>query len=43
LLYGPPGNGKTFIAKACAKEARCTFFDVNTTELLNKYQGDSEK
>ncbi len=43
LLYGPPGCGKTLLAKAIANEARSNFISVKGPELLNKYVGESEK
>lgn len=43
LLYGPPGCGKTLLAKAVANESRANFIAVNGPELLNKYVGESEK
>lgn len=43
LLYGPPGNGKTFVAKAIAGEVDAPFFNVRGSELKSKYVGDTEK
>ncbi|KAF5940310.1 hypothetical protein HYC85_021477 [Camellia sinensis] len=42
LLYGPPGYGKTLIAKAVATEAGANFIHIKGPELLNKYVGESE-
>ena len=42
LLYGPPGCGKTMIAKAVANEIDAHFIAVNGPEILNKYLGQSE-
>ncbi|KAL6216830.1 hypothetical protein ACLB2K_010048 [Fragaria x ananassa] len=42
LLYGPPGCGKTLIAKAVANEAGANFIYIKGPELLNKYVGESE-
>uniref|UniRef100_A0A915PQ29 Peroxisomal ATPase PEX6 n=1 Tax=Setaria digitata TaxID=48799 RepID=A0A915PQ29_9BILA len=42
LLYGPPGCGKTLIAKAVANQFKITFLSVKGPELLNKYVGQSE-
>lgn len=43
LLCGPPGCGKTLLAKAVANESKANFIAVNGPELLNKYVGESEK
>lgn len=43
LLWGPPGCGKTLLAKAIANESRCNFISVKGPELLNKYVGESER
>uniref|UniRef100_A0A0G4IAP8 AAA+ ATPase domain-containing protein n=1 Tax=Chromera velia CCMP2878 TaxID=1169474 RepID=A0A0G4IAP8_9ALVE len=43
LLYGPPGCGKTTVAKWVASEAQATFFEVTPSSLTNKFFGESEK
>ncbi|KAL0897893.1 hypothetical protein Bca101_081854 [Brassica carinata] len=43
LLYGPPGCGKTLIAKAVANEAGANFTHIKGPELLNKNVGESER
>jgi transitional endoplasmic reticulum ATPase len=42
LLHGPPGCGKTLIAKALANECEANFFSVNGPEIMNKYYGETE-
>ncbi|KAJ7844371.1 P-loop containing nucleoside triphosphate hydrolase protein [Mycena olivaceomarginata] len=43
LLWGPPGCGKTLLAKAVANESQANFISVKGPELLNKYVGESER
>jgi len=43
LMYGPPGNGKTFVAKAVAGELDAAFFNVNASQIKDKYVGETEK
>ncbi|MCR6486060.1 ATP-binding protein [Amycolatopsis sp. OK19-0408] len=43
LLYGPPGNGKTFLAKAVAGELRARFLAVGLDEVLDMWLGNSER
>lgn len=43
LLYGPPGCGKTFIAKATAGEVNAKFINVSLNEILDMWMGNSEK
>ncbi len=43
LLYGPPGCGKTQLAKAIANESEANFILINAGELLSKWVGESEK
>lgn len=42
LLYGPPGCGKTLIARAIAHESEATFFSVSGPEVVHKFYGESE-
>ena len=42
LFYGPPGCGKTLIAKAIAKKSGANFISVKGPELLNQWFGESE-
>lgn len=43
LLYGPPGCGKTLIARATAGESDARFLSVNPEDILDKYAGEAEK
>lgn len=43
LLFGPPGCGKTLLAKAAANASGANFISIKGPELLNKYVGESER
>lgn len=43
LLYGPPGSGKTLIAKAVASRANATFLRMSGSELVQKYVGEGAR
>jgi len=43
LMYGPPGCGKTMLARATADECKANFMPVDISEILSRYVGDSEK
>src|SRR3989338_5330966 len=42
LLYGPPGCGKTLIARIIAHETEANFFPINGPEIIHKFYGESE-
>lgn len=43
LLFGPPGTGKTTIAKVLAAEAHCNFYPLKGSDLVSKWVGDTER
>ena len=43
LLYGPPGCGKTLIAKAIANESHAHFISIRGPELIDKFVGETER
>ncbi len=42
-LFGPPGTGKTLLAKALSKAARVPFYNVDSSQLMSKWYGESER
>ena len=43
LLHGPPGTGKTSLARLCVHDAGVNLFSVNGPELVSQYYGESER
>ncbi|KAK4158466.1 putative mitochondrial AAA [Chaetomidium leptoderma] len=43
ILWGPPGTGKTILAKGLAKESKCNMLSISTAELWQKCHGEDEK
>ncbi len=43
LLAGPPGTGKTTVAKVLAAQARCSFYPISGADVMSKWVGESER
>lgn len=43
LLFGPPGTGKTMLAKAVAAQSKSNFIAVNSSNIYDMYVGEGEK
>ncbi len=43
LLYGPPGNGKTELARALAGTSKMHFYTISSSDIISKYVGESER
>uniref|UniRef100_A0A7S3PHZ1 Vesicle-fusing ATPase n=1 Tax=Aplanochytrium stocchinoi TaxID=215587 RepID=A0A7S3PHZ1_9STRA len=43
LLFGPPGTGKTYMAQALSEEAEVNFVSISASDIVSKWQGESEK
>lgn len=43
LLHGPPGTGKTTLARECAHDAGVKLFSVNGPEIISQYDGETEQ
>lgn len=43
LLFGPPGSGKTMMARAIANRAQMSFFSIKCSDIVGKYFGEAEK